>query len=101
MSDRGVSNVTDETELFKNDRAAQWLNRPQPAKPMRQAERAHRISLGEGDYDCLPAMVDECHWWLRAAAGKAANDWVYGLDDAFCTKPVWIEGRSLGGAATL
>ena len=34
--DRGVSNVADENELFKNDPAAQWLNRPRPAKPKRQ-----------------------------------------------------------------
>jgi len=39
MSDRGVSNVTDEKEWFENDPAAQWLNRPQPAKPTLQQHR--------------------------------------------------------------
>jgi hypothetical protein len=28
-------------QVFKNDPAARWLNRPQPAKPTRQQQRAH------------------------------------------------------------
>jgi hypothetical protein len=36
--DRGVSNVADEKERFEGDRAARWLNRPQPAKPTRQQQ---------------------------------------------------------------
>jgi hypothetical protein len=36
----------DEKELFKNDPAAQWLNRPQPARPMRQQHHKPKIRKG-------------------------------------------------------
>ena len=58
MSDRGVSNVTDEKELFKNDPAAQWLNRPQPAKPMRQQH--HKPKSRKGKTIVIPGDGDPC-----------------------------------------
>jgi hypothetical protein len=66
MSDRGVSNIADEKELFQNEKelfqndpAAQWLNRTQPAKPTRQQHRKPKRRKGKsivisGDGDPCP-----------------------------------------------
>ena len=58
MSDRGVSNVTDENELFKSDPPAQWLNGQQPAKPKRQQH--HKPKSGKGKTIVIPGDGDPC-----------------------------------------
>jgi hypothetical protein len=58
MSNRGVSHVTDEKELFMNDPAAQWLVRPQPARPTRQQH--HKPRSRKGKTIVIPGDGDPC-----------------------------------------
>jgi hypothetical protein len=58
MSDRGVSNVADEKETVQERPAAQWLNRPQPAKPTRQQH--HKPKSRKGKTTVIPGDGDPC-----------------------------------------
>jgi hypothetical protein len=70
VSDRGVSNVADEKELFKSDRAARWLNRAEPGKPTRQQyspqpakttrQQPHKPKSGKGKTTVIPRDGDPC-----------------------------------------
>jgi hypothetical protein len=58
MWDRGVTNVADEKEHFERDRAARWLNRPEPTKPKRQ--RPYEAKGRNGKTIMIPGDGDPC-----------------------------------------
>jgi hypothetical protein len=58
ISDRGVTKVTDEKELFKSDPVAEWLNHPHSAKPTRQQH--HKPKNGNGKTIVIPGDGNPC-----------------------------------------